>query len=173
MPRWTITVNRRRPFLRWECSSSVSFFLFLRPPGGESLLSRYLAGTADKIEHLNRVAAPQERIIGGAGTYAALGARLAAGSEHAGRVGWIVDMGSDFPPEFRALIDTWATSCTFRLDQTRLTTTAWNGYGENEYRGRYSWTFNAFLPVSQSVVKLLEEMVHELSVVDMSKHSNI
>ena len=44
-------------------------------------------------------------------------------------------MGSDFPPDFRPLIDTWGTNCTFRLDEYRLTTTAWNGYGENEHRG--------------------------------------
>lgn len=89
----------------------------------------------DKIEYIDAHRAAQDRIIGGAGTFAALGARLAAGSRHARAVSWIVDMGSDFPPEFQALIDAWATSCTFRLDRARLTTTAWNGYGENEYRG--------------------------------------
>jgi len=43
-------------------------------------------------------------------------------------------MGSDFPPEFKVLIDTWQTRCTFRLDMSRLSTTAWNGYGPNEFR---------------------------------------
>ncbi|OCT48142.1 putative PfkB family carbohydrate kinase (Mak32) [Cladophialophora carrionii] len=72
--------------------------------------------------------------MGGAGTYAALGARLAAGIQDAHLVSWIVDMGADFPPLFRELINTWRTNCVFRLDLNRLTTTAWNGYGENEYR---------------------------------------
>lgn len=88
----------------------------------------------DEIEYINGRAAEQ-KIIGGAGTYAALGARLAAGASNAQYVSWIVDMGSDFPPEFKALIESWRTSCTFRLDMNRLTTTAWNGYGPNEYRG--------------------------------------
>ncbi|KAK5063058.1 hypothetical protein LTR84_005134 [Exophiala bonariae] len=87
----------------------------------------------DEIEHLNSDA-PEQRIIGGAGTYAALGARLAAGGQNAQHVGWIVDMGSDFPAELRSLIDTWGTKCIFRTDVTRLTTTAWNGYGHNEHR---------------------------------------
>jgi sugar/nucleoside kinase (ribokinase family) len=43
-------------------------------------------------------------------------------------------MGSDFPRLFHQLINTWRTNCIFRLDLNRLTTTAWNGYGENEYR---------------------------------------
>ncbi|KAK5192176.1 hypothetical protein LTR92_008123 [Exophiala xenobiotica] len=87
----------------------------------------------DQIEYLNgRV--PAEKILGGAGTYAALGARLAAGEANSKYVSWIVDMGSDFPPEFKVLIDAWQTRCTFRLDMSRLSTTAWNGYGPNEYR---------------------------------------
>ncbi|KIW62389.1 hypothetical protein PV04_10569 [Phialophora macrospora] len=88
----------------------------------------------DKIEYLDSSKKPHQNIIGGAGTYAALGARLAAGIQHAHLVSWIVDMGSDFPPQFRQLINTWHTNCIFRLDLNRLTTTAWNGYGENEYR---------------------------------------
>ncbi|KIW14349.1 hypothetical protein PV08_07131 [Exophiala spinifera] len=88
----------------------------------------------DQIEYLNTSRAPAQKILGGAGTYAALGARLAAGRANSHAVSWIVDMGSDFPPEFRALIETWQTSCTFRLDLGRLSTTAWNGYGPNEFR---------------------------------------
>ena len=84
---------------------------------------------ADEIEYINGKAAEQ-RIIGGAGTFAALGARLAAGSANAKYVSWIVDMGSDFEPELRTMIETWQTRCTFRLDKNRLTTTAWNGYGK-------------------------------------------
>ncbi|KAL2397945.1 Protein MAK32 [Exophiala dermatitidis] len=87
----------------------------------------------DEIEYINGRAA-EKSIIGGAGTYAALGARLAAGAEQAKYVSWIVDMGSDFPAEFKELIDSWHTNCLLRLDMTRLTTRAWNGYGPNECR---------------------------------------
>ncbi|KIX96291.1 uncharacterized protein Z520_08069 [Fonsecaea multimorphosa CBS 102226] len=109
------------------------------PPDLEDRLAFCTMGMfiIDKIEYLannNTQPPPQERIIGGAGTYAALGARLAAGSRHASCVGWIVDMGSDFPAQFRTLIETWRTACMFRFDSTRLTTTAWNGYGDNEFR---------------------------------------
>lgn len=75
-------------------------------------------------------------MIGGAGTYAALGARLASGAKYSAFVGWIVDMGHDFPSEFRQLIESWCTSCLFREDQSRLTTRAWNGYeaGSEDHR---------------------------------------
>lgn len=53
-------------------------------------------------------------------------------------------MGSDFPAELRDLIDTWDTKCVFRLDVTRLTTTAWNGYGHNEHRGEL---MSPFIPL--------------------------
>ena len=43
-------------------------------------------------------------------------------------------MGSDFPPHFRQLIDSWRTQCIFRLENSRLTTRAWNGYGAYENR---------------------------------------
>ncbi|EXJ77041.1 hypothetical protein A1O3_10199 [Capronia epimyces CBS 606.96] len=87
----------------------------------------------DEIEYINGKAREQS-IIGGAGTYAALGARLAAGGHQAKYVSWIVDMGSDFPSELKDVIDSWQTSCIFRRDLNRLTTRAWNGYGPNEYR---------------------------------------
>jgi sugar/nucleoside kinase (ribokinase family) len=73
-------------------------------------------------------------IIGGAGTYTALGARIAATSTHAPRVGWIVDCGSDFPAPIRAEIESWGTSCVFRETPERLTTRGWNGYGSGEQR---------------------------------------
>jgi hypothetical protein len=73
--------------------------------------------------------------MGGAGTYAAIGARLVAGQKHSASVGWIVDIGADFPNEFRQAIEAWGTSCLFRKDNSRLTTRAWNGYGLGEHRG--------------------------------------
>ncbi|RMD42486.1 hypothetical protein DV735_g2661, partial [Chaetothyriales sp. CBS 134920] len=73
-----------------------------------------------------------ENILGGAGAYAALGARLAAIKP--GSVSWIVDRGSDFPDELAAIIDSWQTSVLYRTNLNRLTTRAWNGYGANQHR---------------------------------------
>lgn len=43
-------------------------------------------------------------------------------------------MGSDFPVEVTALINSWQTSAVFREDGDRLTTRAWNRYGAGEKR---------------------------------------
>lgn len=71
---------------------------------------------------------PVKNILGGAGTYSALGARLFSPSPISHSVGWIVDQGSDFPPALSTLIDSWSTSALFRHDGLRLTTRGWNGY---------------------------------------------
>ena len=98
----------------------------------------------DEIEYAGKHA-PVDCIIGGAGTYAALGARLVAGRERAHQVSWTVDVGSDFPYQFRSVLESWQTDCVFRVDGSRLTTRAWNGYGENEYRGKVG--DNDWIPV--------------------------
>ena len=93
----------------------------------------------DEVEYDGRKPA-QRVIIGGAGSYAAIGARLVAGDRYASLVSWIVDVGSDFAPPFRSTIESWQTDCIFREDRARLTTRAWNGYSdENEHRGRAPW----------------------------------
>jgi hypothetical protein len=74
-------------------------------------------------------------IIGGAASYAVVGARLVAGKEYSSSVSWIVDVGSDFPTETLGVIKSWNTNCVIREDPGRLTTRAWNGYGPNEKRG--------------------------------------
>ncbi|OAA69071.1 MAK32-like protein [Cordyceps fumosorosea ARSEF 2679] len=71
---------------------------------------------------------PAKDVLGGAGTYSALGARLLSPPPLSGSVGWVVDQGSDFPPALGALIDTWGTHAVHRLDAERLTTRGWNGY---------------------------------------------
>ncbi|EMT66393.1 Protein MAK32 [Fusarium odoratissimum] len=71
---------------------------------------------------------PVKDILGGAGTYSALGARLFSPPPKSASVGWIVDQGSDFPPSLSTLIDSWSTSALFRHDGLRLTTRGWNGY---------------------------------------------
>lgn len=76
-----------------------------------------------------------KNILGGAASFAVVGARLVAGKKHSQAVSWIVDVGSDFPPEVLRLLKSWDTGCVFREDHNRLTTRAWNGYGPNEKRG--------------------------------------
>ncbi|EPE33680.1 Ribokinase-like protein [Glarea lozoyensis ATCC 20868] len=73
-------------------------------------------------------------ILGGAGAYSALGARLFSPPPSSHTVSWIVDEGSDFPPSIRSQISTWQTSCLIRTDHSRLTTRGWNGYDENQNR---------------------------------------
>ncbi|PGH11526.1 hypothetical protein AJ80_07092 [Polytolypa hystricis UAMH7299] len=73
-------------------------------------------------------------IMGGAGSYAVVGARMVAGQEHSRSVGWIVNVGSDFPESIRETITSWNTHCLFRENMDRLTTRGWNGYGPNEKR---------------------------------------
>ncbi|KAL4934584.1 ribokinase family protein [Aspergillus undulatus] len=75
-----------------------------------------------------------KNVLGGAASFAVIGARLAAGKEHSRSVSWIVDVGSDFPPEVLDEIKSWDTDCVIRNDSGRLTTRAWNGYGPNEKR---------------------------------------
>ncbi|OAG19287.1 Ribokinase-like protein [Alternaria alternata] len=74
-------------------------------------------------------------IVGGAGSYSALGARIFSPPPQSESVGWIVDCGSDFPPELRDFIAQWRTGVLVRKTPERLTTRGWNGYtGENEHR---------------------------------------
>ena len=76
-----------------------------------------------------------KNVIGGAASFAVVGARMVAGKEDARSVSWTVDVGSDFPKEVLELIESWGTACVIREDKGRLTTRAWNGYGPNEKRG--------------------------------------
>lgn len=77
---------------------------------------------------------PVYNILGGGGTYAALGARLLSPPPVSKTVSWIVDQGSDFPSDLLAQIASWETSCLLRNDPTRLTTHGWNGYETNGTR---------------------------------------
>ena len=78
----------------------------------------------------------QLNVIGGAGTYSALGARLFCPPPLSRSVGWIVDAGDDFPDEVRETIDEWETGCVMRKRHGK-TTRGWNGYGEREVRGEF------------------------------------
>ncbi|KAF2821181.1 Ribokinase-like protein [Ophiobolus disseminans] len=77
---------------------------------------------------------PEKDILGGAGSYSALGARIFSPAPKSKSVGWIVDCGSDFPLELREFIAQWETGVVIRETPDRLTTRGWNGYGEHEHR---------------------------------------
>lgn len=87
----------------------------------------------DEIEFETRTV---HDVLGGAGTYSAIGARIVSPPPSSHGVGWIVDAGKDFPVELREVINSWNTSCLIRETPWRQTTRGWNGYGANEYRGQ-------------------------------------
>ncbi|KAG5928457.1 hypothetical protein E4U42_000590 [Claviceps africana] len=67
-------------------------------------------------------------VLGGAGTYATLGARLLSPPPLSRSIGWVVDKGSDFPNHISVTIDSWRTAAVIREDRGRLTTRGWNCY---------------------------------------------
>ncbi|PQE31235.1 hypothetical protein CJF32_00001806 [Rutstroemia sp. NJR-2017a WRK4] len=77
---------------------------------------------------------PVYDVLGGAGSYSALGARLLSPPPLSKTVSWIVDKGSDFPESILTHLGKWQTSCLIRSDENRLTTRGWNGYDSNETR---------------------------------------
>ncbi|KAH7313152.1 pfkB family carbohydrate kinase-like protein [Rhexocercosporidium sp. MPI-PUGE-AT-0058] len=77
---------------------------------------------------------PVFNILGGAGSFSALGARLFSPPPLSRTVSWIVDKGSDFPPSLTTQITSWQTSCLIREDANRLTTRGWNGYDTSQNR---------------------------------------
>ena len=79
---------------------------------------------------------PSLNVLGGAGSYAALGARLICGPKRSRSIGWTVHQGFDFPEAVKRQIDTWQTNCIFIETPDRLTTRALNVYRQNEIRGR-------------------------------------
>lgn len=94
----------------------------------------------DHIEYLPPRPAETD-ILGGAGSFSALGARLfSPGPLTSKTVGWIVDQGSDFPPAVTNLIDSWETSALLRADPNRLTTRGWNGYIDDHGTRAFKYT---------------------------------
>jgi sugar/nucleoside kinase (ribokinase family) len=73
-------------------------------------------------------------VLGGGGSFSALGARLLSPPPLSRTISWIIDAGSDFPPVISTQISTWQTSVLIRSDPTRLTTRGWNGYDSNQNR---------------------------------------
>ncbi|KAK0636882.1 putative MAK32 protein [Bombardia bombarda] len=93
----------------------------------------------DEIEYLPP-RPPVQNILGGGGSYSALGARLFSPPPLSRSVGWIVDQGSDFPPSITSLITSWQTSVLLRPDPSRLTTRGWNGYVDSSERRAFRYT---------------------------------
>jgi len=85
---------------------------------------------------------PVRDILGGAGSFSALGARLFSPPPLSRSVGWIVDQGVDFPPSLTDLISTWDTSAVLRPPDPpdRLTTRGWNGYVDGSERRAFRYT---------------------------------
>ncbi|KAM5507810.1 hypothetical protein McanMca71_001079 [Microsporum canis] len=121
------------------------------PGGSRQIDFCTLAITLDEIEY-EPPTPPVRDIVGGAGSFAAIGARIAAGKDHSRSVGWIVDTGYDFPEHVRDLIASWETHCVFREDMNRQTTKGWNGYEANEKR-----VFKYLTPKIQIVPETLTE----------------
>ncbi|KAL8762119.1 MAG: hypothetical protein Q9184_001835 [Pyrenodesmia sp. 2 TL-2023] len=77
---------------------------------------------------------PDLNVMGGAGLYAALGARLFRPPPSSSRVGWTIHEGHDFPLHMKNTIDAWNTSCQFISTPDRATTRAFNEYEPSGYR---------------------------------------
>ncbi|KAL8712015.1 MAG: hypothetical protein Q9220_003711 [cf. Caloplaca sp. 1 TL-2023] len=77
---------------------------------------------------------PDFNVMGGAGLYATLGARLFRPPPTSSKVGWVVHQGHDFPTAIRETIDSWDTNCHFVQTPQRPTTRAWNRYDPNGNR---------------------------------------
>ena len=77
---------------------------------------------------------PATNIIGGAGSWAILGARIVKGTGRG--LGWTVHTGSDFPEESRKEIESWSTECNFVNTPYRVTTRGLNVYRQHERRGK-------------------------------------
>jgi sugar/nucleoside kinase (ribokinase family) len=73
-------------------------------------------------------------IIGGAGLYALIGARIVAGEKRSKSVCAIIDKGSDFPHQVERELQAWNTGTIFREDKTRLTSRGANTYDEQGIR---------------------------------------
>ncbi|KAF3181140.1 hypothetical protein TWF106_008914 [Orbilia oligospora] len=76
-----------------------------------------------------------DNIIGGAGTFGIIGARLFSPPPKLSRtIGWIVDVGNDFPDDIKLELKRWGTSLVLRETPERKTTRGWNSYGPADFR---------------------------------------
>ena len=85
-------------------------------------------------------------VLGGAGVYASLGARMfrgeiVTGSNDCGSVGMIVHEGFDFPADAKAELESWHLSSLFVKTPQRLTTRGKNTYSWEGVRGKHVLRF--------------------------------
>lgn len=74
---------------------------------------------------------PMTDVMGGAGIYAALGARIVTPTAKAKTVGLLVEAGSDFPAHLRETITDWGMSSSIRDTLWRKTTRCKITYDEH------------------------------------------
>lgn len=74
---------------------------------------------------------PMTDVVGGAGIYAALGARIVTPTSESKTVGLLVDAGSDFPSHLRETIASWGMSSSTRDTPWRQTTRCKITYDEH------------------------------------------
>ena len=92
----------------------------------------------DEIHHAQG-RPPAYDVLGGAGTFAVLGARIFRQPPLSANVGWVIHKGYDFPEEIRQQIESWETGVLWVETPQRQTTRALNEYGKgdtDEHRGR-------------------------------------
>ncbi|CAK9683318.1 unnamed protein product [Candida parapsilosis] len=82
----------------------------------------------DENLYIDPPAPKQANIIGGAGTYAMIGARIVSPPKLSQQISGIIDEGTDFPSSVHEEIESWQTGVVFRRNYHRLTTRGVNTY---------------------------------------------
>ncbi|KAG5422015.1 MAK32 [Candida metapsilosis] len=82
----------------------------------------------DENQYIDPPGPKQTNIIGGAGTYAIIGARIVSSPELGKQISGIIDEGTDFPTTVHDEIESWNTGVIFRRNDHRLTTRGVNTY---------------------------------------------
>jgi len=102
---------------------SLGMLIIGKLDGKRSHLSSFIANFADDIHH-SGPHPPMLNILGGAGTYATLGARLFCIPEHFMRspnLGYVVHAGTDFGKDVRSEVESWKTGSRVIETPERLT----------------------------------------------------
>ena len=109
---------------------------------GSRLLMCILNFCSDDIYQQSPPKLLHSNVLGGAGVYAALGARIFKGKgvhdeKDSKSIGIIVHQGSDFPLDAKAELESWQLSSLFSKTPQRLTTRGKNTYTRDGVRGEY------------------------------------
>ncbi|CAK9438610.1 uncharacterized protein LODBEIA_P28340 [Lodderomyces beijingensis] len=93
----------------------------------------------DSNEYISPPKPPETDIIGGAGTYAIIGARIISPTPAiSSQISGIIDKGTDFPPRIQHEIESWQTGIHFRANLNRKTTRGINTYRDGIRSFRYA-----------------------------------